>query len=66
MMPPALAAAKERTSTPKISRRRLTPTTAPLSANTNVPIRSSTRRVPVAYSLNVAVRSFKISQRCDQ
>src|SRR5581483_7727751 len=60
VIPPALAAANDRTSTPKRSRRCLTPTTAPLSANTNVPIRSSTRRVPDAYSLNAPVTSYKV------
>jgi hypothetical protein len=40
-MPPLLAAAKDSTSTPKISSLRLTPAIAPLSAKTKVPERSS-------------------------
>src|SRR6185437_11054161 len=44
VIPPALPAANERTSTPKISSFLWTPTIAPLSAKTNVPIRSSTSR----------------------
>ena len=40
-MPPELAAAKERTKTPKTSNLALMPAAAPLRANTNVPIASS-------------------------
>ena len=42
-MPPALPAAKDSTSTPNTSRRCRTPLMPPLSANTKVPKRSSTR-----------------------
>src|SRR5439155_17294114 len=55
VMPPAVAVANERTSTPKRSSRCLTPAVAPLRAKTNVPTSSSTSSVPVvAYSLNPA------------
>src|SRR5690606_15842455 len=45
MMPPPVAATKDSTSPPNRSRRRRTPTRAPLSANTKVPTRSSTTRI---------------------
>src|SRR6185503_431524 len=44
MAPPALAAAKDSTSTPNRSSRLLTAAAPPLSANTKVPTRSSVRR----------------------
>src|SRR5690349_21302231 len=54
MIPPALAAANDTTRTPNRSSRCLAAATAPLRANTNVPIRSSTSSVLAAYDLNSA------------